>query len=351
MRVLVTGHRGYLGTVLTPMMIAEGIEVVGLDSGLFERCGFGEPTIDVPQIKKDVRDARASDMEGFDAVLHLAGLSNDPLGDFSPKLTYEINHLASVSLARLAKEAGVGRFVFSSSCSVYGKTEEEVINEDARHRPLTAYSWSKALAERDIVKLANANFNPTFLRSGTAYGMSPRLRFDLVLNNLTAWAVATGRIHIKSDGTAWRPIVHIEDIARAFITAIRAPLDLVHNQAFNVGRTDQNYRVRELAAIVEETVPGCRVEYAEDAGPDNRSYRVDCGKIARALPEFKPRWDARLGAKQLCEAYLKAGLVVEDFEGVRYNRIKHIKWLIGEGHLDAGLRQKETEPAWTGAQV
>ncbi|MGA8313631.1 MAG: SDR family oxidoreductase, partial [Terriglobales bacterium] len=297
---------------------------------------------DILSRKKDLRDLEVSDLEGFDAVVHLAGLSNDPLGDLNPALTYDINHLASVKLAKLAKEAGVKRFLFSSSCSTYGAAgSEELLNEDAEFRPVTAYGRSKVLVEQDVVKLADQNFSPTFLRNATAYGVSPRLRFDLVLNNLVAWAFTTGRIYIKSDGTPWRPIVHIADISRAFIAALNAPADLVHCQAFNVGRTDENYQIRDLAEIVNEIVPGCQVEYAKDGSPDTRCYRVDFSKITRVLPEFKPQWTASQGAKELYDAVRRVGLQLEDFEGPRYKRISHIQQLLSSGRLDANLRWAE----------
>src|SRR6266487_4583866 len=262
MRILVTGHNGYIGTVMAPLLRVEGHDVVGLDSDLFEGCNFGNPSPDVPCIRKDLRDIQASDVEGFDAIIHLAGLSNDPLGDLNPTLTYEINHAASVRLARLAKEGGIPRFLFSSSCSTYGAAGEDMVNEEAVFNPVTPYGHSKVLVEQDVAKLADSEFSPTFLRNATAYGMSPRLRFDLVLNNLVAWAFTTGRVYIKSDGTPWRPIVHIEDISRAFIAVLHAPREVVHNQAFNVGCTRENYQISELAEMVKKEVPGCRIEYA-----------------------------------------------------------------------------------------
>lgn len=344
MRVLVTGHNGYIGTVLTPMLAAAGHDVVGLDSNLFGACQFGPWSEPIPSLRKDIRDVTREDVEGFDAVLHLAGLSNDPLGNLDPELTYEINHRASVRLAKLCKEAGVERFIFSSSCSNYGSAGDDFLTEESAFNPVTPYGKSKVMVEQDVAPLADDNFSPVFLRNATAYGVSPFLRFDLVLNNLTAWALATGRVYLKSDGTPWRPIVHIEDIARAFLAVLEAPREKVHNQAFNVGRTEDNYRMSELAEIVVETVPGSRVEYAPDAGPDKRNYRVDCSKIQRVLPEFKPQWDARRGARQLYEAYLQHGVSVEDFEGPRYKRIDHIKHLMAAGRLGADLRWKEQVP-------
>lgn len=338
MRVLVTGHNGYIGTVLVPMLQAAGHEVVGLDSNIFEACVFGNPPQEIPQIKKDIRDVARADLEGFDAVLHLAGLSNDPLGNLDPHLTYAINHQASVRLAQLSKAAGIPRFIFSSSCSTYGAAGDDLLDEESAFNPVTPYGHSKVLVEQDVAHLADDTFSPTYLRNATAYGVSPLLRFDLVLNNLVAWAFTTGRVFIKSDGTPWRPIVHIEDISRAFIAVLHAPRELVHNQAFNVGRNEENYRIREIADVVRETVPGSYIEYAEDGGPDTRCYRVDCSKIQRVLPEFQPQWDVRKGAQQLYEAYQHVGLRLEDFEGPRYKRIDHIKQLLGTQRLDSSLR-------------
>lgn len=340
--------------MLVPLLRKAGHELTGLDSNLFERCTFGEGIEAIPSLRKDVRDVTRTDLEGFDAVLHLAGLSNDPLGDLDPELTYEINHLASVRLAELAKEAGVPRFIFSSSCSNYGAGGDDLLDENSAFNPVTPYGISKVRVEQDVSKLADSSFSPTFLRNATAYGVSPRLRFDLVLNNLVAWAYATGKVFIKSDGTPWRPIVHIEDISRAFLAVLEAPLELVHNEAFNVGRSEDNYRIRELAEIVRETVPGTEIEYASDAGPDKRCYRVNCSKIQRVLPSFQPAWNARLGAQELYDTYRRIGLRVEDFEGVKYKRIAHIRHLITEGTLDAKLRWtadalKETECEAVGA--
>jgi nucleoside-diphosphate-sugar epimerase len=322
------------------MLLEAKHEVVGLDSDLFEQCTFGEGIQSIPELKKDIRDVEACDLNGFDAVLHLAGLSNDPLGNLNPALTYEINHLASVRLAKLAKDAGIERFIFSSSCSNYGAGGNDWLNEESQFNPVTPYGISKVRVEQDVSQLADDNFSPTFLRNATAYGVSPRLRFDLVLNNLVAWAFTTGQVYIKSDGTPWRPIVHIEDISRAFIAVLQAPREAVHNQAFNVGRNEDNYRIRELAEIVKQTVPSCHIEYAKDAGPDQRCYRVDCSKIAQTLPQFKPQWNARRGAEELYAAYQKVGLTLEEFEGEKYKRIAHIQQLLRTGKLDQTLRRK-----------
>jgi nucleoside-diphosphate-sugar epimerase len=329
------------------LLLAAGHEVVGLDSDLYRASTFGDGFQDIPEILKDVRDVERSDLDGIEAILHLAGLSNDPLGNLNPDLTYEINHLASVRLAKLAKEAGITRYVFSSSCSNYGAGGTDWLTEESAFNPVTPYGISKVRVEQDVAKLADDSFSPTFLRNATAYGVSPRLRFDLVLNNLVAWALTTGLIYIKSDGTPWRPIVHIEDISRAFLAVLEAPRELIHNQAFNVGRNEDNYQIRDLAEIVKDTVPDCRIEYAKDAGPDKRCYRVDCSKILKVLPSFQPQWDTRKGAEELYTAYRKVGLTLEEFEGPRYQRIAHLKQLLSTGKVDENLRWQAQELAGT----
>lgn len=342
MRVLITGHKGYIGTVLTPMLLEAGHEVHGLDSDLYARCTFGDDPRSISETIKDIRDIEVEDVEGFEAVCHLAGLSNDPLGDLDPSLTYEINHHATVRLATLCKQAGVRRFIFSSSCSNYGASGEDLIDENAELHPVTPYGKSKVYAERDLAVLADDGFTPVYLRSATAFGVSPRLRFDLVLNNLVAWAFTTGRVHLKSDGSPWRPIVHIEDISRAFTAVLEAPRDLVHDRAFNVGVPGENFRIREIAEIVKETVPGSRIGFADGASPDTRCYKVDCTLLPSVVPSFKPQWSARKGAKELFERYQRIGLTLDEFEGDRYSRIKHVKSLLASGEIDAGLRRGMT---------
>jgi nucleoside-diphosphate-sugar epimerase len=341
MRVLLTGHQGYIGTVMAPMLQAAGHEVVGLDTGLYLGCTFpGAPApVELSTLVRDVRDVTVEDLHGFEAVIHLAALSNDPLADLNPDITYDINHRGAVRLAEAAKAAGAERFLLASSCSNYGSAGDAVIDETAALQPVTAYGKSKMLAERDISTLKNARFCPVFLRPATAYGVSPRLRLDIVLNNLVACAVTTGLIVLQSDGTPWRPIVHAADISRAFIAALVADPAKVAGEAFNVGRSDQNYQVMAIAEAVAQTVPGCRIEIAQGAGPDTRSYRVNFDKIAQVMPDFQPQWDVFSGTRELYERFTAVGLRQADFDGTRYKRTGTVKGLLAAGVLDAGLRR------------
>lgn len=345
MRVLLSGHNGYIGSVAARVLAAAGYTVVGLDSGYYAACtlpGTKEPTLQT--IHRDIRDLPSADLIGFDAVVHLAALSNDPLGALMPQLTDEINCRAAIRLAQLAKQAGVQRFVFSSSCSVYGASAGEApVDETAEPQPLTAYARSKVQAERGIACLADDTFSPVFLRNATAYGVSARFRTDLVLNNLVGWAWTTGAVRLMSDGSAWRPLIHIEDIAQAIVAVLSADRAVMHNHIFNVGQDSENYRVRELAMLVAGVVPGTRVEFAPGSTADQRSYRVDFTKISSRLPQWQPSWDARRGAQELYEAFRVAHLTEEEFTGHRYIRLKHLQYLLAEGQLDPSLRRRVIE--------
>jgi nucleoside-diphosphate-sugar epimerase len=342
MRVLVTGHQGYIGSVMVPLLLEAGHDVVGLDTGLYEACGFGDHRVEVAGIRLDLRDVEPRHLDGFEAVIHLAALSNDPLGDLDPQLTYDINHGASVRLARAARRAGVERFLFASSCSLYGASGTDApLTEDAPFNPVTPYGESKILVEQDVARLATDDFSPVFFRNATAYGVSPCLRVDIMVNNLVGYAVTTGEVLIKSDGSPWRPLVHVEDICRAFLASIQADRQRTHNQAFNVGLSDENFRVREVADMVEAVVTGSRVEYAAGATADARDYRVDFSKIQRVLPEFRPRWTVRKGVEELYEAYRRFDMAAAEFLGGRYVRLAEIKRLQGQDRLNDQLR-------WTG---
>jgi len=338
MRVLVTGHKGYIGTVMVPMLQKAGHEVLGLDSDLYRNSTYGEAPSRVPELLKDIRDVEKSDLWGVEAIVHLAGLSNDLLGDLDPELTYKINHEASVRLAAMAREMGISRFIFASSCSNYGAADDGLQDESAALHPVTAYATSKVLVERDVGQMANDHFSPVFMRNSTAYGVSPRMRFDLVLNNLVAWGFTTGQVLLKSDGTPWRPLVHIEDISRAVLAALAAPPEVIHNQAFNVGINTENFQMRQLAEIVRDTVPHCEIRFANGAEPDKRNYRVNFNKYARAFPNHQLRWDVRRGARQIYESYQKFGLQKDAYEGPKFKRIAQIKQLLAAGRLDDTLR-------------
>lgn len=344
MRVLVTGNEGYIGSILVPLLRGAGHEVVGLDVGLFRENALG-PIAAPPTMRKDVRDIEVSDLEGIDAVIHLAGLANDPLGELDPPLTYEINHEGSVRLAEVVKSAGVPRLLYASTCSVYGAGGDDMITEDGKLTPLTAYAKSKVRAEEDIRPLVSKDFNVVFLRAATAYGVSPYLRFDLALNNLVAWAYATQKVYLKSDGQAWRPFVHVQDIAHAYKVLLEAPGEKVHGEIFNVGLTAENYRVRQLAEIVRDIVPDAEIDYAENALPDHRSYRVSCEKLENAGLGFAPTWTVEAGVREVLQAVRNWNVQTEQFEGPRYNRIAYLRTLLDAGRVDDRLRWVEPEPA------
>ena len=339
MKVLVTGHRGYIGVEMVSVLRAAGHEIVGLDTGYYDECDFRSPPDDTPNLNVDLRDVVAAPLRGFDAVIHLAALSNDPLGNVNPELTYDINLRASVRLASAAKEAGVSRFLFSSSCSLYGAGGDGFLDENAAFNPVTAYGESKVRVEQEAAKLADDQFSPVYLRNATAYGMSRRLRADIVVNNLVGHALTTGKVLLQSDGTPWRPLVHIRDIIHAFERMLVAPRDVIHNQAFNVGRTSENFQIRDVANLVAEVVPNCQVTFAPGASADARDYRVDFGKIERTLPGFNPTWTLRKGIEEMYRAYRDGEMTAEEFLGPRYYRLRTVQGLKERGALDDNLRR------------
>jgi nucleoside-diphosphate-sugar epimerase len=345
MRVLVTGHRGYVGSVIAPVLAARGHDVVGLDTDYYAGCDFGAPPPAFGDGRADVRDTASSALRGFDAVVHYAALSNDPLGELNDGWTYDINLEGTLALARAARDAGVRRFVFASSCSMYGASgTDDLLDEEAPLRPLTAYAESKVRAEEGLWELADRDFVPVSMRNATVYGVSTRLRLDIVLNNLAAWAHTTGRIRLQSDGSAWRPLVHVRDVAAAAAAILDAPDEAVGGQAVNIGSAPQNYRIVELARLLGD-LSGCEIEVAEGATSDPRSYRVDFSKLERLLPELRFEWDARRGAEELLAAYRDVGLTREAFEGARYVRLKRIEGLLAEGAVDDTLRWTDPDGA------
>ena len=336
MKVLVTGHHGYIGSVMTDVLSKGGHDVTGLDTYLYEGADFGPDAPKVPSLRKDIRDVTPADLRGFDAVVHLAALSNDPLGCLDESCTYDINHHGSVSLARAAKAAGVSRYLFASSCSLYGAAGDDLLDETAAFNPITAYGRSKVLVEQEVAPLADDTFSPVFLRNATAYGASPRLRADIVVNNFTGVAFTTGEVVIQSDGTPWRPLVHIRDISKAFLAVLEAPREAIHNQAFNVGSSEENYQIRDVADIVKEIVPGCSIKYLEGGGPDPRCYRVSCDKLQRHIPGFKTEWTVRRGVEELYASFVKNGLTADQFNS--FVRLKRIEAHLRDGRLDPSLR-------------
>jgi nucleoside-diphosphate-sugar epimerase len=345
MRVLVAGDRGYIGAVLTPFLRAAGHEVDGMDLGLYEGCDLGPALPDADgRAALDMRDATSGQLAGYDAVLCLAALSNDPLGDLNPATTYSVNLHGTLQLARAAKQTGIERFLFSSSCSLYGAAGSDAVAEDAELFPVTPYGESKVMAEKELSLLADDNFSPTYLRNATAYGASTRLRLDIVVNNLTAIALTTGKVRLESDGTPWRPLVHIEDISRACLAVLEAPRALVHDQAFNVGRPQDVVQIRDVAEMVRDAVPGSTLSFAEGAGPDLRNYKVDFAKLEDTFPDLKLSWTVRDGVDELVRAYTEHGLTYADFTSSRYVRLRRIRELLADDLVDGMLRRKTGQP-------
>ena len=337
-RVLITGHNGYLGSVMAPYFLAAGYSVVGLDTGYFDQCTLRPDVAEVPTVRKDIRDLESRDLQQFDAVVHLAALSNDPIGNLNRQWTEEINCQASIRLAELAKQAGVERFLFSSSCIMYGNSTAAVVTEDSPLDPQTDYARSKVASEQAIARLAGEGFSPTFMRNGTVYGSSPRMRFDTVLNNLVGSAVTTGKVMVFSDGKPWRPVIHVEDIARAFMVVLEAPLADVHNQAFNVGANHLNHQILELAEIVVKTVPQSELVVVAQSDADQRTYKADFGKFARVFPAFEFKWAAKEGAQELYETFTTIGLTHEAFVDKRFTRLQWLNYLLDTGKLNSSLR-------------
>lgn len=338
MRVLMTGHLGYLGSEMVPVLRQLGHDVVGLDTDYYAGRNFLRSPDPVPMLAIDIRDVSARDLRGFDAVVHLAALSNDPVSELNPQLTYDINLHASVGLAEAAKAAGVSRFVFSSSCSLYGRGGDKALSELAPLNPVTPYGESKIQVERALSALADDAFSPTYLRNATAYGLSRRLREDVVVNNLVGHAMTSGRVLLQSDGQSWRPLVHVLDIAHAFAQTLAAPRETVHDEAFNVGRSTENYRIADVAKLVAEMVPDCVVTCGENAVPDIRNYLVDFTKIETQLPGYRPTWTVPAGITQLRDAFSAGNMTAALFDGPDYVRLRTLQQLIRKGLLDDELR-------------
>jgi nucleoside-diphosphate-sugar epimerase len=344
MNVLVTGNNGYIGSMLCDLLQKKGHSVIGFDTNYYEKCEFESSRNSLHQIIGDIRTISKHDLINVDSIIHLAALSNDPLGAFNPELTSEINYAATVRFAKLAKEMGICRFLYASSCSLYGVSGDQALTENVPFSPITAYAISKAKSEEGLSKLADNLFSPVYLRAATVYGIAPLLRTDIVLNNLVGWAFTTGKIKIMSDGTPWRPAVHVEDVSKAYIACLEAPLDLIHNEAFNVGQNKENYQIKTMANVVKKIVPGCEIEYTGMHGKDSRTYIVNFDKISTILAEyFKPTWDIEKGTRQLYEAYKAHGLTYEDFVGSKYIRIKRLKELVDQKLLDSNLSWKNAD--------
>lgn len=344
-RILITGHEGYLGSVMAPWLRSQDYDVVGLDTGYFQNCALVPAPSGIRTIRKDLREVGAKDLDGFDAVIHLAALSNDPIGNLNEGWTREINGEGTIRLAELAKQAGVERFLFSSSCIMYGMSQAEVVDENAPLAPQTQYARSKVEAENALRRLADDRFSPTYCRNGTVYGLSSRMRFDTVLNNLMGSAFTTGRVMIHSDGTPWRPVVHVQDVARAFQALLEAPREAIHNEAFNTGADHLNHQIRELGQIVAETVPGCELVMAPQAGADQRTYKADFAKFKRTLPDFEFRWTARKGAQELYAAFTGVRLTHAEFLDKRFTRLSWLRHLLESGRVDDNLRWTMAPPA------
>jgi len=339
MNILITGNNGFVGSILTQLLLERGDQVIGLDTNYYSGCEFNDlQHSKVKQVNKDIRNVSINDLENIDAIIHLAALSNDPLGAFDARLTNDINYLATVKLANAAKDAGIKRFVYASSCSMYGIAGEDAITEDSPLAPVTEYAISKVKSEEALSLMADDDFSPVFLRASTAYGIAPMLRCDLVVNNLTGWAYTTGKIRIMSDGTPWRPTIHVEDLGRAYIACLEAPIEIVQNQAFNVGQNKENYRIKDMAEVVKKIVPGCEVEYTYEHGSDSRTYRVNFDKISTRLKEYyKPLWDIEKGVRQIYEAYKSHGLTLEEFTGNKYIRLNQLQVLVDNKTIDESL--------------